>query len=140
MSLLCLWQSFHRILRYFLFFVIFSLRNCQLANIADHLCVEIGLLQIDQNRQNDIGGMSQKSKKELKEKRLKDESGYSETSPERSLKIEKGPDRCGTMYIPTALRPVGNPSGQRKGLAVHKFPPFSTEMELPFSFSMRFLY
>ena len=68
MSLLCLWQSFHRILRYFLFFVIFSLRNCQLANIADHLCVEIGLLQIDQNRQNDIGGMSQKSNKRIKRK------------------------------------------------------------------------
>ena len=70
MSLLCLWQSFHRILRYFLFFVIFSLRNCQLANIADHLCVEIGLLQIDQNRQNDIGGMSQKSNKSNKRKEI----------------------------------------------------------------------
>ena len=64
--------------------MIFSLRNCQLANIADHLCVEIGLLQIDQNRQNDIGGMSQKSNKSSKESRLKDDSGYSETSPEMS--------------------------------------------------------
>ena len=116
-TLFCLWKYFQQSLRSFLF----PLKNCQMANIADHLCVEIGLLRIDQNRQNDIGGMSQKSNKR-KEKR-----DMPQVSRNR-LKLEKEPDRCGTMYIPTALRPVWKiPPGKGKVwhyTNFHLFHPF----------------
>ena len=112
------------------------LRNCRMANIADHLCVEIGPLRIDQNRQNDIGGMSQKSNKR-KEKR-----DMPQVSRNR-LKLEKEPDRCGTMYIPTALRPVWKSLRAKERSGTTQISTFFTlfyRKELPFSFSMRFLY